>query len=149
MHIESNVNLKQYNTLQIPVRAEYLVRIEDESDIFELMESDLWKNEKHCILNGWSNIFFTKDFDWVVIKVELKWKKVIKSENNLVFLEVAAGENWSDFVEWCCENNYCGIENLIDIPWNVGTAPVSNIWAYGMEASDVVFEVEWIDLITW
>ena len=95
MNIETNVNLKQYNTLQIPVKAKYLVRIEKESDVFEFMKSDLWKNEKHCILNGWSNIFFTKDFDWIVIKVELMWKKILESENNCVLVEVMAGENWS------------------------------------------------------
>ena len=149
MQIEENIDLKQYNTLQIPVRTRYLVKIQNESDIYELMDTDLRKNEKHCILNGGSNTLFTQDFDGIVVKIETKWKEIIKSENNSVLIEVSAGENWSDFVERCCENNYCGIENLIDIPWNVGTAPVSNIWAYGTEVSSVVYEVEWIDLKTW
>jgi len=149
MRIEESVDLKPYNTLQIPVKAKYFVRIENESDILELMKSDLWKEEKHCILNGGSNTLFTQDFDGIVVKIETKWKVIIRSENNQVIIEVAAGENWSDFVERCCENNYCGIENLIDIPWNVGTAPVSNIWAYGTEVSSVVYEVEWIDLTIW
>lgn len=149
MQIEENVDLKQYNTLQIPVRAKYLVRIKDESDILELMETDLWKNEKHCILNWGSNILFVRDFDGIVVKIETKWKEILKFEDSSVMVEVFAGENRSDFVERCCENNYCGIENLIDIPWNVGTAPVSNIWAYGTEVSSVVYEVEWIDLNSW
>jgi UDP-N-acetylenolpyruvoylglucosamine reductase len=51
MQIDENIDLKQYNTLQIPVNAKYFVRIEKESDIFELMNTDLRKNEKHCILN--------------------------------------------------------------------------------------------------
>ena len=149
MQIENNVDLKQYNTLQISVNAKYLVRIQNESDIFELMNTNLRKNEKHCILNWGSNTLFTQDFDGIVVKIETKWKEVIKSENNSVLIEVSAWEIWSDFVERCCENNYCGIENLIDIPWNVGTAPVSNIWAYGTEVSSVVYEVKWIDLTTW
>ena len=149
MKIGKNVDLKQYNTLQIPVRAKYFVRIGNESDIFELMENDLWKTEKLCILNGWANILFTHDFDGIVVKVELKWKEIIKSENNSLIVEVMAGENRSDFVERTCENNRYWIENLIDIPWNVGTAPVSNIWAYGTEVSSVIYEVEWIDLTIW
>ena len=149
MQIENDVDLLQYNTLQIPVKSKYIVRIEQDSDIFDLIESDLWKNEKHCILNGWANILFTHDFDGIVVKIEMKWKKIIKSENNSVLVEVMAWENWSDFVEWTCENNRYWIENLIDIPWNVGTAPVSNIWAYGMEVWNVVYEVEWIDLDSW
>jgi UDP-N-acetylenolpyruvoylglucosamine reductase len=52
MLIEENVDLKPYNTLQIPVRAKYFVRVEDESDILELVKTDLWGNAKHCILNG-------------------------------------------------------------------------------------------------
>ena len=145
MLIEKDVDLFQYNTLQIPVKAKYLVRIQQEFDILELMEADLWKEEKHCILNGGSNILFTRNFDGIIVKVETKWKEVIKSENNSVLLEVVAGENWSDFVERCCDNNYCWIENLIDV-W---TAPVSNIWAYWTEVSSAVYEVEWIDLTTW
>ena len=149
MQLENDVNLKQYNTLQIPVKAKYFVKIQSESDILELINTDLWEKEKHCILNGGSNILFTEDFDGIVVKIETKWKEIIKYENNLVLVEVSAWENWSDFVERCCENNYCGIENLIDIPWNVGTAPVSNIWAYGTEVSSVIYEVDWIDLKTW
>ena len=148
MQIEDNIDLKHYNTLQIPVRAKYFVKIQKESDIHDLMDTNLRKNEKHCILNWGSNTLFTQDFDGIVVKVEIKWKEIIKSENNSVIIEVKAGENRSDFVEWCCENNYCWIENLIDIPWNVGTAPVSNIWAYGTEVSSVIYEVEWIDLTT-
>ena len=149
MQIEKDVDLLQYNTLQIPVKARYLVRIQQESDVFELMETDLWKIERHCILNAWANVFFTRDFDWIVVKIEMKWKEVIKSDNNSVLVEIEAGENWSDFVERVCENDWAWIENLVDIPWNVGTAPVSNIWAYWMEVSNVIYEVEWIDLNSW
>jgi UDP-N-acetylenolpyruvoylglucosamine reductase len=52
MQIEENINLKQYNTLQIPVKAKYFIRIENEFDILELMKTDLWRTEKLCILNG-------------------------------------------------------------------------------------------------
>ena len=149
MQIEKDVNLQPYNTLQIPVKAKYLVRIMQEADILELMKNNLRETEKHCILSGWANILFTHDFDGIVVKIETKWKGIVKSENNSVLIEVMAGENWSDFVERTCENNRYWIENLIDIPWNVGTAPVSNIWAYGTEVSNVVYEVEWIDLSTW
>ena len=148
MFVEESVDLKPYNTLQIPVKAKYFVRIGEESDILELMKNVLRKNEKHCVLNWGSNTLFTQNFDGIVVKIETKWKEIIKSENNSVIIEVKAGENRSDFVEWCCENNYCWIENLVDIPWNVGTAPVSNIWAYGTEVSSVIYEVEWIDLTT-
>ena len=145
MKIEENVSLKDCNTLQIPVIARYLVRIQEEQDVYELIQSDLWKVEKHCILNGWANVLFTKDFDGIVLKMEMKWKAFI--EDWLV--EAYAWENWSDFVEWICSKWYCWVENLIDIPGNVGTAPVSNIWAYWVEISKYVKYVEGVNLQTW
>ena len=72
MYIEENVDLKPYNTLQIPVKAKYFVIIERESDILDLMKNDLRKTEKHCILNGGSNTLFTQDFDGIVVKIETK-----------------------------------------------------------------------------
>jgi UDP-N-acetylmuramate dehydrogenase len=72
MLIEKDVDLSQYNTLQIPVKAKYFVIINQESDILELMETDLWKEEKHCILNGGSNILFTHNFDGIIVKLETK-----------------------------------------------------------------------------
>ena len=72
MQIENNIDLKQYNTLQIPVKAKYFVKIENESDILELIKSDLFKREKYCILNGGSNTLFTNDFDGIVVKIETK-----------------------------------------------------------------------------
>jgi UDP-N-acetylmuramate dehydrogenase len=72
MQIEKDVDLKQYNTLQIPVKAKYFVIVENESEILELMKNNLWETEKHCILNGGSNTLFTQDFDGIVVKIETK-----------------------------------------------------------------------------
>jgi len=72
MQIKNDIDLKPYNTLQIPVKAKYFVIIENESDILELMKTDLWEKEKHCILNGGSNTLFMQDFDGIVVKIETK-----------------------------------------------------------------------------
>lgn len=153
MQIEKNVSLKNYNTLQIPVNAKYLVKISGEKDLQDLFETDIWKSESHYILNGGANVLFTKDFNGIVLKIENHWKKIIsdfmgEENRKYVIVECEWWENWSDFVNWTCENGLCWLENLIDIPWNVWTAPVSNIWAYGTEISKYVYEVEWIDLNT-
>lgn len=148
MIIENDVNLKQYNTLQIPVNAKYFVVVKSHEDINNLINSELWKNKIHCILWWWSNIFFTKDFDWIIVKNEIMWKRIDKLSINSYLVEVWAGENWSDFVEWSCINNMSWIENLISIPGNVWTSPVSNIWAYWVEVSKFIYDVQWIDLKT-
>lgn len=146
MNIERDVSLEEYNTFKIPVKAKYLVRIQKEQDIYDLMQNDLWNKEKHYILNWWANVLFTRDFDWIILKIEMIGKTVL---NDLWLIEVYSWENRSDFVEWSCSKWYYWIENLIDIPWNVGTAPVSNIWAYWVEIASFVKYVEWINLKTW
>ena len=47
---------------------------------------------------------------------------------------------------WCIDNDFGGVENLSLIPGNVGTAPIQNIGAYGVELKDVFFECEGINL---
>ena len=78
MQIEKNIDLKPYNTLQIPVIAKYFVRIKNESEIIKLMQTDLWKEEKHYILNWGANILFTHNINGIIIKIDLKSTKKTK-----------------------------------------------------------------------
>ena len=60
----------------------------------------------------------------------------ISIEEDLVLAD--AGVAWSDFIEFCLQNNLYGIENLTHIPGSVGAAPVQNIGAYGVEISSFI-----------
>lgn len=149
MEILENVNLKEYNTFMLPSIARYFVEINNVDDIHELLNSDIYKNiQKKYILWEWSNTIFTKDFDGLVVKINLKWKEILKSDDEIL-IKVWAGEIRYDFVSRCAQNNFVWMENLAYIPSSVWASAVQNIWAYWAEAKDVVYEVEWIDLSTW
>ena len=88
------------------------------------------------------------DIDRLVVHVNTKGKEVVKQDDKYVWIKVAAGENWHEFVLWCLENDFGGVENLALIPGNVGTAPIQNIGAYGVEVKDVIEEVHVIEIAT-
>jgi len=149
MEIIENVNLKEYNTFMLPSIARFFIEINDIEDIHELINSDVYKStQKKYILWEWSNTIFTKNFDWLVIKINIKWKKILKSDDEAL-IKVWAWEIWYDLVSRCAENNFVWMENLAYIPSSIWASAVQNIWAYWVEAKDVIYEVEWIDLSTW
>ncbi len=149
MEILENVNLKEYNTFMLPSIARYFVEINKVEDIQELINSNIYKNiQKKYFLWLWANTIFTKDFEWLIIKINIKWKEILESDDEIL-IKVWSGEIRYDFVIRCAENNFVWMENLAHIPSSVGASAVQNIWAYWVEAKDVIYEVEWINLITW
>ena len=149
MRLLENVNLKEYNTFMLPSIARFFVEINNVEDVHELINSDIYKNtQKKYFLWQWANTIFTKDFNGLIIKINITWKEILKSDDE-VFIKVWAWEIRCDFVSRCAENNYVWMENLAYIPSNIWASAVQNIWAYWAEAKDVIYEVEWIDLITW
>jgi UDP-N-acetylmuramate dehydrogenase len=91
-----------------------------------------YPNDSKFILGGGSNMLLTQDIDALVLHINLKGKKIIKEDDQFVWVEGKAGENWHEFVLWTIEQNFGGLENMSLIPGNVGTTPVQNIGAYGM-----------------
>lgn len=143
MQIHENISLKQYNTFGIDVKASNFVEVTKIDELKVALRSNI---TPLLILGGGSNILLTKDFSGLVIKNNIKGIEVVSEDDESVVLKVGAGENWHQFVMYCIENNYCGIENLSLIPGNVGASPMQNIGAYGVEVKDVITKVEALDL---
>jgi UDP-N-acetylmuramate dehydrogenase len=100
------------------------------------------------VLGGGSNMLLTKDVDALVLHINIKGIEVISVFENNVKIKVSAGENWHEFVCWCLQKNYGGVENLSLIPGNVGTAPIQNIGAYGVELKDIFISCEAMNIET-
>jgi UDP-N-acetylmuramate dehydrogenase len=146
--IEENVDLSPYNTFRIKAKARFFCRVHSEADLKELMNHDIYTNNRHLILGGGSNILFIHDFDGLVIKSELKGMYVSREDDTFLQLTIASGEEWHATVMHCVNHNWGGIENLALIPGTTGAAPIQNIGAYGIELKDVVHSVKGIHIPT-
>jgi UDP-N-acetylmuramate dehydrogenase len=146
--IEENKDLRALNTFGFKVKAKFFTTIHSKEELHELIHSDLYQREERLILGGGSNILFKRDYDGLVIKVDLKGITVVSQTEDSLLLQVASGEVWHELVLHCVNNNWGGIENLSLIPGLVGAAPIQNIGAYGAEIKNMITQVEAIDLKT-
>ena len=146
MKILSNVSLKPYNTFGIDVAARKFVEVTSVKDLREVLKN-LYASELF-ILGGGSNMLLTKDVEQTVLHVNLKGIEVIQETATEVVVKAMAGENWHQFVLFCIDNDFGGIENLSLIPGNVGTAPIQNIGAYGVEIKDTFESCTALDIQT-
>lgn len=136
MFIETNKNLRSFNTFGLEQYCNVFYGIEDSE---ELKNLDLRDN--FIVLGSGSNIILTKPIE-KVIKFYTESIKVTKKTSSEVNLSVDAGVEWDYLVKYCVENKYWGLENLSGIPGTVGAAPVQNIGAYGVEVKEVIDSVE-------
>ena len=143
---KKNISLKPYNTFGIDAFAESFTSVTSLSQLKSIIKDfkDIF------ILSGGSNILLTKNLSKPVLQLNTKGIEILKnkSDNNTVFVKVEAGENWHDFVLWCLKNDFGGLENLSLIPGNVGTGPLQNIGAYGVEIKNVFYELEALEIDT-
>ena len=140
MQIQENISLRPYNTFGIDATARYFASF---TCIEELEETVTLKpGIPNLVLGGGSNILLTKDFDGLVLKNEIKGIAELHEDSEYVYVKAGAGENWHQFVLYCIERGWGGVENLSLIPGNVGASPMQNIGAYGVETDDVFWSLE-------
>lgn len=138
-----DLSLKEFNTFGIDVSAKKIVYLN------ELKQLDNISNLKDSfIIGGGSNILLTKDVEKTVVINQTKGICTVKEDENSIELAVASGEDWHEFVMYCIQKGYGGIENMSLIPGSVGAAPMQNIGAYGREIKDVLTYVNAVDLDT-
>ena len=144
MRIEEHKSLKTYNTFGIDCAARYFVSVESIAELKQVLASK--PPSELFILGGGSNMLLIDDLEAFVIHINLKGIEILKENDSEVILKVMAGENWHDFVLYCIENGFGGVENLSLIPGNVGTAPIQNIGAYGVELKDTFMSCETLEI---
>jgi UDP-N-acetylmuramate dehydrogenase len=138
MNIIQNQSLKNYNTFGIDAKAKEFIAVNTVDALVEVVAS----SQDLFILGGGSNMLLTQDIQKLVVHLDLKGLEIIEENEDFVIVRAQAGENWHEFVLWCIDQDFGGIENLSLIPGNVGTTPIQNIGAYGVEIKDTLFSCE-------
>jgi len=145
MEIISNKDLSQLNSFKIKVVAENFIELNNEADFIDLQAN--WRNiiKPIYILGGGNNTLFISNFQGTVIKISNKGISSI--DNNAdVLVSVKAGEDWNNLINFSLSKSLFGLENLIDIPGQVGSTPIQNIGAYGVEVQEYIEEVIALDI---
>ncbi len=139
---QKNISLRTLNTFGIAATAKQFLEVTSLETLEEIVSS----HKDLFILSGGSNILLTQDIDKPVIYLNTKGIEIIDKNRDSVWIKAQAGENWHEFVCWCLEKNFGGLENLSLIPGNVGTSPMQNIGAYGVEIKDCFESLEAMEI---
>jgi UDP-N-acetylmuramate dehydrogenase len=147
MQLQKNIALKPYHSFACEEMASFFTIVSTKD---ALLEAILWAHENkqpYLILGAGTNILFTKQFNGLVIKMNLTGIQKLQETASELILQVGAGENWSHFVSYCVQKSWGGIENLSLIPGTVGAAPIQNISAYGVEVSEHIVSIDAFDTL--
>jgi UDP-N-acetylmuramate dehydrogenase len=148
MEIFEDISLKPFNTFGIQAQAQLLINITSLKELMFYLKTEWLQHKRKMILGGGSNVLFTRDYHGLIIRPIIKGIEIISEDDSEVVVRAMCGENWDDFVGYCVERGWGGLENLSLIPGNMGACPIQNIGAYGVEVKDVIESLETIDLMT-
>lgn len=146
MNIQHNIQLQPYNSFRTKAVARLFCEPQTAEELSEIVTA--YRDEKKLILGAGFNLFFTEDFDGLIIKPSMKGIHIVSETDSEVVLEVGAAEDWDTLVAYTVSKGFAGLENLSLIPGSVGASPVQNIGAYGTEAKDTIINVNAVDIPT-
>jgi UDP-N-acetylmuramate dehydrogenase len=143
-----NLELQSRNTFGLKVLAERAYEITDSEQIPPLMQEIAQNQWKWRVLGGGSNVILPPVLSGATLLMSIAGQKITLSDSENTLLEVGAGVNWHELVQWTLENDLPGLENLALIPGTVGAAPIQNIGAYGVEIGQYIDHVKAYDTTT-
>jgi UDP-N-acetylmuramate dehydrogenase len=148
LQVQQRASLREHNTFGLPAVAATLVRLTSDADVRRVVDHPEYGVASKFVLGGGSNVVLTRDVPGVVLKVEIRGRRLLREERDAWIVEVGAGESWHEVVAWTLRQGWPGLENLALIPGLAGAAPVQNIGAYGVELKDRFESLDAVDLVT-
>lgn len=145
MQIQTQVQLKPFNTLNLEAIAAYYSQIQSTDDLIAALEFAEQQQLNVLILSGGSNMLLPEQIDALVLHMDIQGIEMLEGNEQHQCLRVGGGQVWHDFVLWTTEQKFYGLQNLALIPGLVGASPVQNIGAYGVEVGEFIRAVEVYD----
>lgn len=145
LNLQRQINLAGLTTMALPALAEYFCVLESPEQIPVALEFAESNQLAVHILSGGSNSLFAEQINGLVLYIAFKGIELAQDNEEQVLLKVAAGEIWDEFLQYCLQQKYYGLENLAIIPGKVGAAPIQNIGAYGVEVASHIKTVHVYD----
>ncbi|MBF7982824.1 MULTISPECIES: UDP-N-acetylmuramate dehydrogenase [Rahnella] len=142
-----DTSLQSRNTFSLAVHAAEIVSVCSVEQLITAWKSAKEKQQPFLLLGEGSNVLFLEDFAGMVVLNRIKGIEQAENADEWL-LHVGAGENWHGLVCYALEHNISGLENLALIPGCVGSAPIQNIGAYGIELQSICNYVDVLDLQT-
>ena len=147
IHSFESLDIQSKNTFGISARCRRWIDFDTPQDL-PVVFSSFPPGERWKMIGGGSNLLFTGDFDGVILHSRIKGVTI--SEENMtersVMVRVGSGEVLDEVIEYLCERDVWGLENLSGIPGEAGAGAVQNVGAYGVEIKDCLHKVEVYDV---
>jgi len=139
--VHVNFSLRHLNTFGVDAYTRWYTEINTDQDLTDLFSDKYWYQVNRFILGGGSNVLLTRDFDGLMIKMNIRGIEHELSGDD-IYITAGGGEVWNDLVSYAVDRNFAGLENLTLIPGSVGASPIQNIGAYGVELKDVFYKCQ-------
>ena len=145
MQIQTQVQLKPFNTLSLDAVASHYCKIQSDDDLTQALDFAKQQQLNILILSGGSNMLLPEQIHALVLHMDIQGIELLDADDQVQRLRVGAGQSWHDFVLWTTQQGFYGLQNLALIPGLVGASPVQNIGAYGVEVGEFIESVEVYD----
>ncbi|OVZ95511.1 UDP-N-acetylmuramate dehydrogenase [Yersinia alsatica] len=137
--------LKHLNTFALSAYASNVISANSTEELINAWRESVSKQQPVLLLGEGSNVLFIENYAGTVLLNRIKG--ITFTEDDTAWhLHVGAGENWHQLVCYSLQHNMPGLENLALIPGCVGSAPIQNIGAYGVELQKVCEYVDLLDM---
>lgn len=140
-------SLAAHNTFGIDAKCRRFIEFDDVDELKSVLGNCGNVAGPKLVIGGGSNLLLTGDYAGTVFHSAIKGF-TSETVSDGVLLRCGSGETWDDIVDMCVENGWHGMENLSLIPGEVGASAVQNIGAYGVEAKDLIYKVEAVEIST-